>query len=166
MMHKSWIFPVILITSHLCAAPKHFDESQLSHADEMISAAIARGDIPGGVLLAGSSDGVAFCKAYGNRAIQPEKIPATSDTIYDLASLSKSIGCATSVMILADRGKLDVRDLVGKYLPEFASNGKENVTIEQLLLHRAGLIADNPMKDFDDGPTEAWQKILTTKPTY
>src|SRR5438094_6474870 len=130
---------------------KKFDPSLLAPAEDAINSVIARGDIPGAVLLAGTSTGVAFCKAYGNRAVTPEKIPASAGTIYDLASLSKSIGCATSVMILADRGKIDVHDRVSKYLPEFATNGKENVTIEQLLLHRGGLVPDNSMKDYDEG---------------
>jgi uncharacterized protein YbbC (DUF1343 family) len=59
-----------------------------------------------------------------------------------------------------------VHDPVSKYLPEFAAEGKQDITIEQLLLHRGGLIADNPMKDFEQGKEKSWEKILSMRPTY
>jgi uncharacterized protein YbbC (DUF1343 family) len=92
----------------------------------------------------------------------------TTDTIFDLASLSKSIGTTTCAMILIDRGKIDPQEKVATYFPEFGKNGKENITVEQLLLHRSGLLPDNPEKDYDDGPAKAWERIcdlpLRSKP--
>src|SRR2546423_13797878 len=88
-----------------------------------------------------------------------------TDTIFDLASLSKSIGCASSIMVLVDRGKIDVHDRVSKYIPEFAANGKEDITIEQLLLHQSGMMPDNPMKDYEDGMEQAWKNLFALAPT-
>jgi uncharacterized protein YbbC (DUF1343 family)/CubicO group peptidase (beta-lactamase class C family) len=88
----------------------------------------------------------------------------TVDTIFDLASLSKPVGCATSVMLLAERGKLNVKDPVAKYLPAFAANGKDKVTIENLLLHRGGLVPDNAIEDFKDGPAKALERVMALTP--
>src|SRR5206468_1501217 len=107
---------------------------------------------------------VAFRKAYGLRSKQPSEIPMTLDTVFDLASLTKPIATATSVMILLERGKIRLSDLVVDHWPEFAPNGKDKITVEQLLLHVSGLIADNPLRDYNDGPEKAFERICGLKP--
>jgi CubicO group peptidase (beta-lactamase class C family) len=134
--------------------------NHLRTVDGLINKAIADKQLPGAVLLVGKGDQIVYRKAYGNRAVEPSIEPMTEDTIFDLASMSKSLGTATSIMILVERGKIDVHAPVATYLPEFASNGKEKVTIEQLLLHRGGLVADNPMSDYSDDPRESMRNIL------
>jgi uncharacterized protein YbbC (DUF1343 family) len=130
-----------------------------SEAERFIAEAIADKQMPGGVLLVGRKDRVIYQKALGNRAVQPAVEAMTADTIFDLASLSKPIGTATSVLILIDRGKIDPKERVAKYLPEFGKNGKEEITVEHLLLHRGGLIPDNDEPDYKDGPVKAWERI-------
>jgi CubicO group peptidase (beta-lactamase class C family) len=73
---------------------------------------------------------------------------ATDRTVYELASLTKPVATATAVMILVDRGRLALRDRVAKYIPEFAQNGKQDVTIQDLLLHTSGLAASFPESDY------------------
>src|SRR5262249_27544204 len=136
---------VVTLLFCLSAKAKDVDQAALKRADDAIEAAIAPGDVPGAVVVAGTDKEIVHIKAFGNRAIEPAKLPANVDTVYDLASLSKSIGCATSIMVLVDQGKIDVHEPVAKYIPEFASNGKESITVEDLLLHHSGLIPDNPM---------------------
>jgi uncharacterized protein YbbC (DUF1343 family) len=135
-----------------------------SRADQLIETAIDRGLTPGAVLLVGQGDRILYRRAYGNRSLQPRREPMTVDTIFDVASLSKPVGCATSVMLLAERGKLNVHDAVSKYLPAFASHGKDKITIEQLLLHRGGLIPDNPIEDYAQGPAEAMKRVMDQTP--
>ena len=130
--------------------------------DELIESAIAEKKCPGAVLLVGRGDEVVCLRAYGDRAVEPEKRQMTVDTIFDLASLTKPIATATSVMILADRRKLQITDKVSAYLPEFAAGGKQDVTIEDLLLHRGGLPPDDDLSDYSDGPAAAWKRILAT----
>ena len=141
------------------APPPEFDR-----ADRLIETAIERGHAPGAVLLVGHGDRVLYRKAYGWRAVELRREPMTVDTVFDLASLSKPVGCATSVMLLAERGKLSVHDPVCKYLPAFAANGKERITIEQLLIHRGGLIADNSIEDYARGPEEAIERVMNLSP--
>ncbi|MDB5322045.1 MAG: hypothetical protein JWN40_3676 [Phycisphaerales bacterium] len=139
-----------------------------SEAEKSINAAIARNELPGAVLLIGRKSGTIYEKAFGRRALLPAPEAMTTDTIFDLASLSKSIGTTTCAMILIDRGKIDPQEKVATYFPEFGKHGKEAITVEHLLLHRGGLIPDNPEKDYLDGPAKAWERIcdleLKSKP--
>jgi uncharacterized protein YbbC (DUF1343 family)/CubicO group peptidase (beta-lactamase class C family) len=139
---------------------------RFSRADQLIEKAIEESKLPGAVLLVGQGDQVLYRKAYGSRAVQPQRVAMTPDTVFDLASLSKPVGCATSVMILAERGKLKLTDPVAKYLPAFAANGKQAITVEQLLLHRGGLIPDNPLPDFDKGPAAALANVFSLAPQW
>lgn len=149
------------------AAPSaaSFNTDHMAHADRLIEAAIARGDIPGAVLLVGHQDKIVYRKAFGMRAIEPTKTAMTPDTIFDLASLTKVVATATSIMILSERGKLALTDPVSKYLPEFAPHGKDKITIEHLLLHRGGLTPDNHLRDYTDGRQQAWINICNLKLT-
>ncbi len=132
--------------------------------DALIDRAIAAGNCPGAVLLAGRGDDVVYLKAYGSRAVEPSKLPMTTETLFDLASLTKPVATAPAIMILADRGKLRVSDPVSKYISSFGKNGKEQITIEQLLLHRGGLPPDDEISDYSDGPAEAWKRICAINP--
>jgi uncharacterized protein YbbC (DUF1343 family)/CubicO group peptidase (beta-lactamase class C family) len=138
--------------------------ADFSRTDALIETAIERGLAPGAVLLAGHGDEIVYRKAYGARSVEPRREAMTVDTVFDLASLTKPVGCATSIMMLAERGKLRVEDPVGKYLPAFAANGKQNITIEQLLLHRGGLIADNAIEDYANGLDEAIKRVMNLSP--
>jgi uncharacterized protein YbbC (DUF1343 family)/CubicO group peptidase (beta-lactamase class C family) len=70
----------------------------------------------------------------------------TLDTVFDLASLTKVIATTTAVMQLVEQGKVRMNDPVAKYLPEFAQNGKDDITVRQLLTHYSGLEPDLDLK--------------------
>jgi CubicO group peptidase (beta-lactamase class C family) len=137
-----------------------------SAAEKAIAEAIQAKECPGAVLLVGKGVEIVYLNAFGNRAVEPTPVPMTVDTIFDMASLSKSIGCATSVLILADRGKIDLAQPVATYVPEFGNNGKESITVEDLLLHRGGLIPDNPMADYVGSREEMIARIMSSKPKW
>ncbi|MFW6171808.1 MAG: exo-beta-N-acetylmuramidase NamZ domain-containing protein, partial [Planctomycetota bacterium] len=82
------------------------------------------------------------------------------DTVFDMASISKPVATATSIMILVDRELVRLADPVAKHIPEFGQNGKEDVTVFHLLTHQSGLIPDNSLADYADGPTSAWERIF------
>jgi uncharacterized protein YbbC (DUF1343 family)/CubicO group peptidase (beta-lactamase class C family) len=119
---------------------------RLHSVDAVIEQAIREGKIPGAVLVVGHNGHVVYRKAYGNRALEPRREPMTLDTIFDLASLTKVIATTTAVMQLVEQGKVRLNDPVAKYLPEFAQNGKDDVTIRQLLTHYSGLAPDLDLK--------------------
>jgi len=144
-------------SSFLCAA----DFSAIASTAE---ASIGRQELPGCVIAVLHKGKVVYREAFGRRALQPMAEPMTVDTIFDLASLTKPIATATSIMILIDQDKLKVRDKVASYWPEFGANGKAEITLEQLLLHTSGLMADNPLSDYQDGPAKAIERIAALKP--
>lgn len=138
---------------------------QLDRIDALVEAEIEAKHLPGCVVAIGRTGGVGFLKAYGNRRIEPSKEAMTVDTVFDMASLTKPIATATSVMILVERGEVRLRNPVAAYIPEFGQNDKERITVEDLLVHRGGLIADNALKDYEDGPEKSWERLfaLSTK---
>ena len=77
----------------------------------------------------------------------PAPEPMTEDTIFDLASLTKVLATAPAVMQLYEQGRFRLNDPVAEYLPEFAANGKQDITIRQLLTHYSGLPPDVSLDD-------------------
>jgi CubicO group peptidase (beta-lactamase class C family) len=136
---------------------------RLAEMDGIVATALEEKRMPGCVVAIGRKGKIARLTAHGNKQLEPESRAMTTDTVFDLASLTKPIATATSVMLLVERGKLEISEPVGKHLPDFAVAGKENVTVEQLLLHVSGLIPDNALADYRDGPQRAWERIFALK---
>lgn len=134
---------------------------KLAAIDGLVDAALANKQMPGCVVLVGSQGKIAWLKAYGERTAGT---PMTTDTLFDLASLTKPIATGTAVMKLIEENKIELQQPVAKYLPEFAQNGKDKITIEHLLTHQGGLIADNALGDYQKGIETAWERIFALKP--
>ncbi|HLW76577.1 MAG TPA: serine hydrolase domain-containing protein, partial [Bryobacteraceae bacterium] len=109
--------------------------------DAVVEQAVHDGLIPGAVLVAGRDGKILHRKAYGSRALIPEREPMTVDTIFDAASLTKVIATTSSVMKLFEQGKIRIADPVTAYLPEF-QGGKSDITIRELMTHFSGLRPD------------------------
>ena len=102
------------------------------------------------MLLVWHDGQVVYRKAFGNRSVEPRREAMTADTVFDIASLTKVVATTVAVMQLVEKGDIRVNEPVAKYLPEFAQNGKEDVTIRQLLTHFSGLPEDLDL-------TQPWQ---------
>jgi uncharacterized protein YbbC (DUF1343 family)/CubicO group peptidase (beta-lactamase class C family) len=140
-------------------AAAKMDSTIVGRIDKTVTSAIDDGRMCGCVVLIGRRAGIVFEKAYGDRAVEPEKEAMTLDTLFDMASLTKPTATATAVMILVERGQLRLQDKVSKFFPDFAAKGKQDVTVEQLLVHSSGLIPDNALADYADGWKSALPKI-------
>jgi uncharacterized protein YbbC (DUF1343 family)/CubicO group peptidase (beta-lactamase class C family) len=132
--------------------------------DSVINAAILDGTIPGAVLVVGHDGRVIYRKAYGARALEPRREVMTLDTIFDVASLTKVIVTSTAVMQLVEKGKVRLNDPVAKYLPEFAQNGKDDITVRQLLTHYSGLEPDLDLKTAWAGKQTAYAMAWAETP--
>ena len=130
---------------------------------ELILQAISDRKMPGCVVCVGRGDEILHLKAYGNKRLEPSLEPMTIDTVFDMASITKPVATATSIMQLIEQGKLSLSDKVSSIFPTFAQNEKETITVQDLLLHRSGLIPDNAMADYLDGPEKAWERICELK---
>lgn len=131
------------------------DSRKLMYADEAIETAIANKDIPGAVLAVVRNGKMAYLKAYGNKRIYPSVEPMTTNTIFDMASCSKSMSTAVCTMILAERGKLRMLDPVSLYIPNFknweSADGKEKkvIRIADLMTHTSGLPPYAPVGELE-----------------
>lgn len=135
------------------------DPQKLAAMESLIADGIAEKKMPGCVVCIGRYGQIAWLKAYGNKQVEPAAVPMTTDTVFDMASITKPVATATSILLLIERGKLSLSDKVSTLIPEFAVNGKQDITIRDLLIHQSGLLADNAIADYQHGPVEALQKI-------
>lgn len=124
---------------------QHLDEDKLAQMDRVIEKAIGEGKTPGGVLWI-ERKGQIYQKAFGNRAVFPMIETTLPDTIYDLASLTKVIATAPSIVKLHEQGHLNIHDPVAKHIPAFAVKGKDQVSIAHLLTHTSGLPPSLPLQ--------------------
>lgn len=135
--------------------------------DAAVAEAIAAHELPGAVVVIGRRDGVLFRRAYGLREAEPDPVPMTADTVFDLASLTKPLATATSLMVLVERGAVSLDDPVAKYVPECAGTDKDKrkaaITLRHLLLHVSGLPADTPVSDFSLGRPEIIRRICAAR---
>jgi uncharacterized protein YbbC (DUF1343 family)/CubicO group peptidase (beta-lactamase class C family) len=138
--------------------------SRLGGVDSIIEQAVADGNIPGAVLVVGHDGAVIYRKAYGSRALEPKREPMTLDTVFDLASLTKVIATTTAMMQLVEQGKVRMNDPVAKYLPEFAQNDKEDITVRQLMTHYSGLAPDLDLTTPWEGKNTAYQLAFVEPP--
>jgi uncharacterized protein YbbC (DUF1343 family)/CubicO group peptidase (beta-lactamase class C family) len=134
--------------------------------DDLMEKAVADGTIPDGVVLIGHNGKVVYRKAFGSRSLEPTREPMTVDTIFDLASLTKCIATTTSMMKLMEDGRVRLNDPVAAYLPEFAQNGKQDITIRELMTHYSGLAPDLDLKVEWQGRDAAFQMAMQQKPQY
>ncbi len=124
-----------------CFRPHRIIKGRLGDVDAVVNEEIAKGSFPGAVVCIGRANKVHYLKAFGSEVIEPFKEAAETNTLFDIASVTKPVATATSIMILLDDGKVSLDDKVGTYLPAFACNGKEDVQIKHLLSHTSGLPA-------------------------
>lgn len=163
MMKRIIILPILLTLAYSTlfaqslplVNPKKagLDKSRLIYADNAINQSVQDGDIPGAVLAVVRHKKLAYLKAYGNKQVYPETVAMTTNTVFDLASLSKSVSTAISTMILLERGQLRLRDQVAMYIPGFQpwtdtiTGRKRNIRIIDLLTHTSGLPPYAPVEE-------------------
>jgi SSS family transporter len=140
------------------------EDPEFQQIDRIVEAGITAKKFPGAVVIAGHDGHIIFHKAYGNSSLIPAPEPMTEDTIFDLASLTKVLATAPAVMELYQQGRFRLNDPVAQYLPEFAANGKQDITIRQLLTHYSGLPPDVSLDDPWEGKAEGLRRAFASTP--
>lgn len=139
----------------------------LDEMDQVIQSAIGQNLIPGAVVLVARRGVIVKETAYGLAAkyrddeftLKTEPIQMQTDTIFDLASISK-LFTSTAVMQLVEQGRLQLDEPVCAFLPEFAENGKKQVTVRQLLTHTSGFPSYIPLYKKGGNRAERLQIVL------
>lgn len=140
------------------------DPDIAARIDTAMRAALLRDDTAGAVLLIVANHKIVFQKPYGLRSKLPERAKMTADSIFDLASLTKAIVTSTSIALLIEQGQVRLNDRIVAHLPELnAQDGKEEISIEHLLLHTSGLPSSNTLSDYTKGLSHALSRIAALK---
>jgi uncharacterized protein YbbC (DUF1343 family)/CubicO group peptidase (beta-lactamase class C family) len=160
------VIVLCLITVAPLAAAKTSKKASLAmpQVDAVVRDAIAQHQVPGAVVLIGHHGHVIYRKAFGMRSLEPRREPMTVDTVFDLASLTKVIATTPCVMQLMEEGKIRLNDPVVRYIPEFGVNGKQDITVRQLLIHYSGLAPDLDLTQPWQGKETAYQMAFQEKP--
>ncbi|HEV7676582.1 MAG TPA: exo-beta-N-acetylmuramidase NamZ domain-containing protein [Candidatus Angelobacter sp.] len=118
------------------------ETANFSAVDLLVQEQVNDQAITGAVLLVGHGGRIVHQKAFGLRATSPRTEAMTLDTVFDLASLTKVVATTPSVMRLIQYGQIRLDEPVAHYIPDFGTNGKDAVTVRQLLTHYSGLRPD------------------------
>jgi len=137
-----------------------------TNIDKIIQSAITDNAFPGAVVLVSKEGKIIYEKAFGHLTYEDSSAVVTTNTIYDIASLTKVIVTSTAAMICYDRNLFDLDNPVSNYIPDFALNGKENVTIKNLLLHNSGLPSFKPFYKKYSSPDKVINDIYSTVLQY
>ena len=163
--YRAFFILLFLLSSLLFIYPqnKNYDFSEV---EKVIAKAINDKAFPGAVVLIWKDNKTRYEKAYGNFTYEKDSKKVTTNTIYDLASLTKVVATTTATMICYDRKLFSLDDKVVKYIPEFGVNGKENITIKNLLLHNTGLPAWKKFYERDLKYDEVLDEIYSSELEY
>ena len=174
------ILIALSVSMGLCAQVKTakpedhgMDPERLARVDAVVDDAIVAGDIPGAVLAVVRRNDIVYLKAYGNKCVVPEVVPMTTDTMFDLASLSKCVGTTLSFMQLIEGGYVRLTDPVKRYIPGFKpwkdpETGEEvDIILRDLLTHSSGLSAyydaDLFVERFGTNRPDALMNVIATE---
>jgi len=138
--------------------------NRFAAVDAILEKAVQTQNPPGVVVIVGHKGETVYRKAFGYRSLEPQREPMTMDTIFDMASLTKCMVTATGIMQLVQSGQVRLNDPVAKYIPEFAQNGKQDITVRQLLIHYSGLPEDLDLKARWEGYETALRMAMETPP--
>ncbi len=141
---------------------------RLEKLDAITLEHIEKKQFPGAVILVARKGGIVYRKAFGDRTVSPSRSPMEVETIFDIASLTKIVPTAASIMILVEEGRLSLSEPVSKHLNRFSQYGKHRVTARQLLTHYSGLRPSLDLKTkwsgYETAVARACRERLATRP--
>ncbi|MGV4878420.1 serine hydrolase domain-containing protein [Acetobacter indonesiensis] len=131
-----------MIVRRAIPAQAQSPDTRFLPVETLFKSAVAEGKTPGAVAAVGANGQTVWKGVFGHKALLPTPEPMTWQTLFDMASLTKVLITAPAIMQLYEQGLLQLDDPVCRYLPAFAANGKQDITIRLLLTHYSGLPAD------------------------
>lgn len=167
MMKRLLLSAFVMLSFMARADDAAWKTGRLAAMDAEILRAIEGGMMVGAALWV-ERNGVSHHRAYGNRALQPAVEAMTEDTVFDVASVTKTVATAGAAMLFVERGLMRPDDPVSRFLPEFTGEGREKITLKHLLLHTSGLQVNlnGTKKPFSRSPSEAYAQACREKPLF
>jgi CubicO group peptidase (beta-lactamase class C family) len=130
----------------------------------MLAQRIIAGDFPSAVYLVAERGRIRFSDALGDAVREPARHPATLETIFDLASLTKPLVTGMLLAMLSERGLVGLDSPVSTYLPQFGVSDKRAVMVRHLLTHTSGLPAWHPLYLLCEGDRERVLDVIASQP--
>jgi len=143
-----------------------FRPGAMDEVDRLLEAAIAERAFPGAVLAVGRDGALVHLRPFGRLTFDEGAPEVRTDTVYDLASLTKVVATTSAVMILVDEGRLDLAKRVADFVPAFRGGARDAVTVERLLTHTSGLPAHLPLYQEIQGKEAYLERICATELAY
>jgi CubicO group peptidase (beta-lactamase class C family) len=131
--------------------------------DRFLETEIARGSFPGAAVLVGTSEEVMEVAHAGSAAVEPEAVPVSPETVWDLASLTKPLCCGALTRI-AVRGGLSLDRPPGSFFPGWKRTRYDGITLRTLLTHTSGLPAWYPLYARGEGADAYRRTLAETEP--
>lgn len=116
-----------------------FKEGTFAEVDATVERFIERKAFPGAVVAVGRNGSLVHLKAYGHQTYESGAPAMTTDTVFDLASLTKVIATTTMAMMMVDEGRLDLDRPVRDFFQRFTGGMKDRITVRHLLTHSSGI---------------------------
>ncbi len=138
-------------------------DSRLDVLDGILKDAVQNQLAPGAVAIVGHNGKIVYRKAIGFRS-SSHREAMTVDTVFDLASLTKVVATTGCVMKLFEQGRIKLGEPVARYIPEFAQNGKQDITVRDLMTHYSGLPPDLELTPYWTGLEEGYRRANATRP--
>jgi CubicO group peptidase (beta-lactamase class C family) len=146
----------LLLQSQTALNPAAFDSA--------VMGGVRAGIYPGAVLIVGRHDTILYAKAYGRFTWSPASAAVSLDSsLWDLASLTKVVATTPAMMLLVERGAVQLDAPASRYVPEFNGTGTAAITVRHLLTHTSGLRGTLPLRRAPDSAA-ALRMVLATTP--
>ncbi|MCA1563252.1 MAG: beta-lactamase family protein [Acidobacteria bacterium] len=139
---------------------------QFSAAEQLLRDGVARRAYPAACVEVGRRGGPLWQRAFGTLTYEAEAAPATIETIFDLASLTKVIATTSLAMRAVDDGRLRLDDPVGRWLGGWRGKDRDHVTVRDVLAHCSGLSGYLPLFRDHAGRSEFEHAICTMPLEY
>ena len=137
----------------------------MSHEiSQFLQSRIDANDFPSAVYLVAERGEIVFEDALGYSVVEPERLEAGLDTIYDLASLTKPLVTGLIISSLVESGDLDPNVPIGDVLNEFYTSVNAEITVNDLMMHTSGLPAWKPLYLLTDDPEGVGDEVARTLP--
>jgi len=143
-----------------------FIRDSLDVVDEIVDQGIKDNAFPGAALVIVKDGVIVHEKAYGSFDYEPYSKRVDVNTIFDLASVTKVTSTTSAIMRLVGEGKVRLDDPVVKYFPKFGQNGKEHITLYNLMVHNSGLIGWGKFYEYCKTPQELVDSVFATRLKY
>lgn len=135
---------------------------RLATIDRVVQRGVDAGGFPGAALVVGRKGYAVMSRGIGTLDWTKRTRVSALESLYDLASLTKVVATTTAIMVLFDRGAIDLDAPVRKYIPEFTGGLKDQVTVRHLLTHRGGLPAGRELWRTTKSPAEARAAVIAS----